>query len=75
MIRIALTPEQFASKAAQLKVEEGLELSGNTGTLSKSGVTAQYSYDGQYLSVTITHKPFLVSERYCESKLTEWLQS
>jgi len=73
MIQVALTPEQFAAKAAQLEQQEGVVLQGNSGKISKRGVTATWSYDGAHLTVTVIDKPWLVTEAYCEQQLTQWL--
>lgn len=73
MITVAMTPEQFTAKSAQLKAEQGLELTGDSGTLSKDGVIVDYAYDGENLSLNVLHKPFLVSESYVETKLRYWI--
>lgn len=75
MIQVAMTPEQFAAKREQLKREQGIDLIGRQGSISKSGVSATYVYNGEALKVLITHKPFLVSTAFCEQKLLEWLNS
>lgn len=73
MIEIAMTPQMFAAKAAQLKAEEGIDLTVNAGTVEKSGVKASYTYDGATLTVTILSKPWLVTTGYCENKMLAWL--
>jgi hypothetical protein len=73
MIQVAMTPAQFEAAADKLKSNYGLVLSGSQGTLSKSGVTATYAYDGAELMVNILKKPFLVTTNYCESQLVKWL--
>ncbi len=73
MIRISMTPEAFAAKAAQLKNEQGIELSGQEGTIAKDGVTASYSFDGKTLLVSVLHKPMFYPMATVESKLTAWL--
>jgi hypothetical protein len=73
MIQVRMTPEQFEAAAAKLKSEQGLVISGSQGTLSKSGVTASYTYDGVTLAVNILKKPPLVWNNYCESRLVKWL--
>ena len=72
MIQIPLTPEQFASASAKL-AEQGIALAGNEGEISKSGVTAAYTYAGDLLTVNITHKPFFVTTEYCEEQIKSWL--
>jgi hypothetical protein len=73
MIQVAMTPAQFDAKRDELLAEQGINLVGMQGSISKSGVGATYTYDGATLKVVITKKPFLVSESYCENKLLEWL--
>ena len=73
MIQIPLTPEQFAAKAAQLKSQQGIELAGHEGKISKSGVTASYLYKDGVLAVQILEKPFFVSTDYCEEQLRKFI--
>jgi len=68
-----MTQEQFDAKRGELKAEEGIDLVGMIGSLSKRGVSANYAFDGATLRVLITKKPFMVSQGYCEKKLIEWL--
>ena len=68
-----MTPEAFAAKAAQLKAQQGIVLSGDSGTIEKHGVKASYTYDGTELQVKILSKPFLVTTAYCENQLLSWL--
>jgi hypothetical protein len=75
MVEIPLTPEQFARKGTELEQQEGIKLSGNEGTISKSGVKARYAYAEGKLSVTILEKPFIVSTAYCEEQVRKWLGS
>ena len=52
---IALTPDQFAAKSAQL-AEQGITLTGNAGSVAVPGhseLTIQWSYDGQTLTVQV----------------------
>ena len=61
------------AKRDELLAEQGIDLVGMSGSISKSGVSATYSFDGSKLRVAITKKPFLVSEKFCEQRLREWL--
>ena len=74
VVTIPMTRAQFEAKAAQLKAEQGLVITGDTGTLSKDGVTAKYTYDGVTLTAQIIDHPFVVSMSYCVNKLAAWLQ-
>lgn len=75
MFTINLIPDQFA--ASKLKVEEklGKTLSVPTGTITYEGVTLNNSYNGTALSITIAHKPMLVTESYIESNVTKWFSA
>jgi hypothetical protein len=73
LIQIPLTPEAFTAKATQLAQEQGIQLTGTQGKLSKSGVTASYVYDAGVLTVEILEKPFFVSTDYCEDQLKKFL--
>ena len=68
-----MTQEQFDAKRGELKAEEDIDLVGMSGSISKRGVSATYTFDGSKLRVAITKKPFMVSQGYCEKKLIEWL--
>ena len=73
MIQVAMTPAQFEAAGLKLKQQYGLLLQGSKGTLSKSGVTASYAYDGASLEVSILKKPLLFSINFCEAQLVKWL--
>jgi hypothetical protein len=75
MVSIEITPEGFAADAARLKAEDGIEIAGNSGTISKKGVVAQWTYDGKTLQVSIVHKPFIFSVESCEHRIKEWFGS
>lgn len=73
MIQIPLTTEQFAAKRQQLQTEQGIELEGDEGKISKMGVTAGYQYADGLLKVTILDKPFFVTTDYCEEQMKAFL--
>ena len=73
MIEIPLTPEAFATRSKEVEQKHGIQLTGNEGTLSKSGVTAKYIYSDGLLKVDIVEKPFFVSTAYCEEQLRKFL--
>ena len=68
MIQLPLTPDQFAHHAAKL-AEQGINITGNEGTISKMGVTAAYKYAEDLLTINILEKPFFVTTEYCEQQL------
>jgi len=73
MITATIPADQFAELAAKLKAEAGLDLAGNSGTLSSRGVTATYAYADGKLQIEVTEKPFLLSKAYCEGEIRKAL--
>lgn len=73
MIKIPLTPVEFAAKSRQLQDQQGIVLTGNEGKLTKMGVTAAYHYSEGELKITILDKPFFVTTDYCEEQLKSWI--
>ena len=73
MIQVKMTRDEFNAKAAQLKAEQGIVLSGDKGEVSKQGVTVDYEFDGETFRGTIKHKPLIVTLDYCEAMLRAWL--
>jgi hypothetical protein len=71
-MQVKMTQGEFDTVAARLK-SQGIELSGPSGMIEKMGVKAEYSYDGETLTVKVIEKPFLVTQEYVEGKLKEWL--
>ena len=72
MIQVKLNTTQFADKAVQLKDEQGIILNGWTGTLSHSGFSASYAYDGETLTITVVKHPFFIPESVVEQHLLAW---
>ncbi len=72
MVKVQLTPDQYAAKQTQLAAE-GVILSGNAGVASKEGVVIAYSYLDEELTATVLHHPFMVPDGVIESRLTQWL--
>ena len=52
MIEVPMTDDQFAAATRRL-AQNGIELAGPTGTLSKDGVTAKYEHAEGKLRITI----------------------
>ena len=73
MIEIPLSEAQFAAGAERLR-PHGVELKASGGTLSRSGVTARYAYDGHKLTIEITDKPFLLPVSVIESQLKGYIE-
>jgi hypothetical protein len=73
MLSIPLTDAQFVSLADRLRTN-GIDMVGETGTLTKDGVTARYTHAAGQLTVEITDRPFYYPVALIESKLQSWLE-
>jgi len=73
MISIPITASQFTSLATRLHAN-GIDMVGDTGTLTKDGVTAQYTHADGTLTVEITDRPSYYPTSLIESKLQSWLE-
>ncbi len=73
-LRFSLTPDQITSARARLATL-GIPLTGDKGTLTAKGITAEYEYHPSScrLIVRVTKKPILISEALVRSKMEEWL--
>ena len=73
MIEIPMSESQFVAATERLRTN-GIELTGPTGTLSKDGVTAKYTYAEGKLAVEILDRPFLLPLSLIEGKLQAYLE-
>ena len=73
MIEIPMSDAQFASATRRLR-DNGIELTGNSGTLSKDGVTARYQHAAGKFTVEIVDKPSLLPLSLIEGKLRVYLE-
>ncbi len=73
MLLVAMTDEKFFAKAAELKLTQGISLSGRVGKISRDGITAAYTHANDTLTVHILDKPIFVSRAYCERRIEDWL--
>ena len=76
MLAVPLSREQFEAAKKQLLAVHGVELKGDRGTVSSQGVTADYIYNPkiQLLNITVTGKPFLISQAAVEDKILSWFR-
>jgi hypothetical protein len=72
MIEVPLTEAQFAEATKRLQ-QNGIQLTGPSGTLSKQGITASYDYSNGIMRITIIKKPMLVPESFIESQLKSYI--
>ncbi len=73
MIEVPMTDAQFASATRRLQ-QNGIELTGPSGTLSKDGVTASYEHADGILRIKILEKPFLLPQSLIEGRLKAYLE-
>jgi hypothetical protein len=73
MIEVPLTEAQYAAAGQRLQ-SYGVNLSGPTGTLSRSGVTARYTYANEILTIEILEKPFFLPASAVESQIRGYIQ-
>ena len=73
MLLVEMTDDEFRVKADELKVTQGISVSGRVGKISRDGVTAAYTHANDVLTVHIVDKPIFVSRAYCEHRIEEWL--
>lgn len=72
MIEVPMTEAQFAEATRRLQ-QNGIELTGTSGTLSRQGVTASYEYSDGMLRINIIKKPMLLPESLIESQLKSYI--
>jgi len=74
--RVAIAPEVYVAKCAQLKAQYGLDIAGTQGTIEKDGIKVVYLYDGVgFFSGEVTEKPWEDPMELVVSKLTAWLEA
>ena len=73
MIEVPLTEAQFAAASQRLKAY-GVNLTGSSGTLSRDGITARYSYANDLLTIEVTEKPFFLPLSVVESQMRSYIQ-
>lgn len=75
MVIVPMSREQFEAKVAELAEKQGLHLVGDSGSVSKDGVTIAYDYDGHSVTARVVSKPFMIPASTCEAKLRAWLRT
>lgn len=73
MIEVPLTEAQFAAASKRLR-DYGVDISGPSGTLSRDGITARYSYSDGKLTIEILEKPFFLPLSVIESQMRGYIQ-
>jgi hypothetical protein len=73
MIQIPMSEAQFVSATTRLR-SNGIELPGRSGTLTKDGVTANYNYADEKLTIEIIDRPSYYPLALVEAKLQSYLE-
>ncbi|HTV08460.1 MAG TPA: hypothetical protein VMD97_05395 [Candidatus Aquilonibacter sp.] len=73
MIEVPLTEAQFEEASRRLR-EAGVNISGPSGTLSREGITAKYSYGNGVLVIEVVEKPFFLPLSVIESQMRGYIQ-
>lgn len=73
MIEVPLTEAQFAAASQRLK-GYGVNITGTSGTLSRDGITARYTYANNLLTIEIIEKPFFLPASAIESQMRNYIQ-
>jgi hypothetical protein len=73
MIDVAMSEEQFAA-ASRRFATNGIELTGNSGTLTKDGITAKYDYVDGHLKIEVLDRPFFLPLSMIEGRLEHYLE-
>ena len=68
-----MSDAQYAAATKRLS-GNGIELSGDSGTLTKDGITAKYTHAAGKLTVEIVDKPTLLPLSLIEGKLRMYLE-
>ena len=72
MITIPMTRAEFAAKAVQLQQEQGVEIAGDSGVLTKDGYSASYIFNGSSLQVEALGVGF-IKRAFIEARIKSWL--
>jgi hypothetical protein len=73
MVEVPLTEAEFAAAAKRLR-DYGVDLSSLSGTLSREGITARYTYADGKLTIEVLDKPFFLPLSLIESQMRSYIQ-
>lgn len=73
MIEVPLSEAQFEEASRRLQAA-GVNINGPSGTLSRNGITAKYSYANGILSIEVVDKPFLLPLSVIESQMRGYIE-
>ena len=67
-----MTPAEYLARKTML-AEDGVTITGESGTLDYKGVEVAYSYNGaDTLTITVEHKPWVIPESEIDNKIRQW---
>jgi len=70
---LELTEQQWQI-ARTAFAKEGVDVPDEaSGEISKDGIVARFTWDGHFLRITITDKPWIYPEKVIASRLTEFI--
>jgi len=73
MIQIPMSAAQYAAATVRLR-NNGIDLVGTSGTLTKDGITASYTHADGKLTIEIIDRPNLLPLSLIEGKLQSYLE-
>ena len=73
MITLPMTDAQFAAASIRFR-KNGVDIQGNTGTLSKDGITAKYEHSNGVLTVEVLDRPFFLPLSMIEGRLQGYFE-
>jgi hypothetical protein len=73
VISIPISDSQFVSLTHRLHTN-GIDLTGDAGTLTKDGVTAKYTHANGLFTIEILDRPSLLPLSLIEAKLQSYLE-
>jgi hypothetical protein len=73
MIEIPMNETQFAAAKQQLATQ-GVDLSEPSGTISRQGVTADYAWADNKLTIEVKAHPMFLPKSMIESRLKAFLE-
>tara|TARA_R110000868_G_C10733260_1_gene751795 strand:- start:77 stop:319 length:243 start_codon:yes stop_codon:yes gene_type:complete len=70
---LELTEQQWQNARARF-AKEGIEVPDEaSGEISKDGIASRFTWDGHFLRITITKKPFLYPPGLVSSRIAEFI--
>ena len=73
MVEVPLTETQFDEASRRLRAA-GINISGTAGTLSRDGITANYSYANGVLTIEVVDKPFFLPVSVIEAQMRGYIE-